>query len=220
MSNMRRGETRLWDSRRVEPCPEEEQQQTGHCWASAHTGRMSDLHINLSLWLCLHLPTCICVHVCVCRFQFQFENISSYLALAISRDLLTFAIAILINWKWKLIFIIWLIAMPKNVIDCKMWKTGKTRSQFMNYTTRFAFICLPPPSLTSLTAFNCIQVGRGDGSKIYGCRPLGQEHAKRRHKLHAQRQLVQNLCSWRRALIAVTLQQWSHSSSALWLSKR
>lgn len=174
--------------------------------------------ISLALFAFANMYLCACA--CVCRIQFQFENISSYLALAISRDLLTFAIAILINWKWKLIFIIWLIAMPKNVVDCKMLKTGKTRAQFMNYTTRFAFISLTPPSLTSLTAFNCIQVGRGDGSKIYGCRPLGQEHAKRRHKLHAQRQLVQNLCSWRRALIAVTLQQWSHSSSALWLSKR
>lgn len=152
MSNMRRGETRLWDSRRVEPCPEEEQQQTGHCWASAHTGRMSDLHINLSLWLCLHLPASICVCVCVCRFQFQFENISSYLALAISRDLLTFAIAILINWKWKLIFIIWLIAMPKNVLDCKNvenWKNTCTIYELHNSLC----IHLPPPSLSHF--FNC-----------------------------------------------------------------
>lgn len=48
-----------------------------------------------------------------------------------------------------------------NLIDCqaqKCCKTGKTRAQFMNYTTPFACISLPPLSMLFLTAFNCIQV--------------------------------------------------------------
>lgn len=102
------------------------------------------------------------------------------------------------------------------MVDCNV-KLGKTRVQFMNYTTRSAFASrLPIP--TTARAFNCIQVA---GSKIYGCRPAeGLHQAERRHTLHAQRQLVLNLCNRRRALIAVTLQQWSRSSSVLWRRKR
>lgn len=148
MSNMRRGETRLWDSRRVEqPC---RAMPRGGAAADrtllgerAHWAYEWFTYQSISLALFAFVSFYICV--CVCRFQFQFENISSYLALAISRDLLTFAIAILINWKWKLIFIIWLIAMPKNV------KCGKLEKHVHNlWITQLALHSFASPLPLSL----------------------------------------------------------------------
>lgn len=142
-------------------------------------------------------------------YRFKFQNISAYLAFAICRDLLTFDV--LINWKGKLIFIIWLIDPPE-IVDCNRKLQSRVHIYWIAELT-----CYSTPPLTAAWAFNCIQVGAWRFTDVV---PGVETPHATRHTLHAPRQLVQNLCNWRRALIAVTLQQWSRSSSVLWPSKR
>lgn len=142
MSNMRQGDS--VDSIRGQRG--DEPKQIAHC--CVRTGRMSDLNISMSAQPVFVVAK---LYLIVGFYRFQFQNISAYSAFAICRDLWTFDV--LINWKGKLIFIIWLID-PSEIVDCN----GKMKNRVHIYwITEIALH--PTPSLTAAWAFNCIQVG-------------------------------------------------------------